>query len=202
MLGLALTESGSVGYWKKSGLQAGEYEEEYSVRGFVVFLFLLQFFCHMCAVFAVFLSCHRCPRWLRRVWDMSGIPFTRSLAVRHRNSVTLWRPLLTCRFVCLRSLTWCICVLLFVCLFFLLFVCLLSLTCCICRRCSRYRGCSVFVCLSFFCLFVCYHSRAINVESVLRLEMLDPSLSSEADRRPVEVGATEFLNVASLCKRN
>ena len=46
-------------------------------------------FSQMC----VFLSCHRCPRWLRRVWDMSGIPFTRSLAVRHRSSVTLWRPL-------------------------------------------------------------------------------------------------------------
>ena len=152
----------------------------------------------ICALSLLFLSCHRCPRWLRRVWDMSGIPFTRSLAVRHRNSVTLWRPLLTCRFVCLRSLTWCICVLLFVCLFFLLFVCLLSLTCCICRRCSRYRGCSVFVCLSFFCLFVCYHSRAINVESVLRLEMLDPSLSCKADRRPVEVGPAEFLKCGKL----
>ena len=60
------------------------------------------------------------------------------------------------------------------------------------------------VCLSFFffCLFACYHSRAVYVEGALRLEMLDPSLSSEADRRPVEVGATEFLNVASLCKRN
>ena len=54
------------------------------------------------------------------------------------------------------------------------------------------------VTLFFFCLFVCYHSRAVYVESALRLEMLDPSLSSEADRRPVEVGATEFLKCLKI----
>ena len=58
----------------------------------------------------------------------------------------------------------------------------------------------LFVCLSFFffCLFVCYHSRAVYVESALGLEMLDPSLSREADRRPVEIGPAEFLNYRNL----
>ena len=51
---------------------------------------------------------------------------------------------------------------------------------------------------SFVCLFVCFHSRAVYVESALRLEMLDPSLSREADRRPVEVGAAEFLKRRKL----
>ena len=50
--------------------------------------------------------------------------------------------------------------------------------------------------LSF--VFFCYHSRAVDVESALGLEMLDPSLSREADRRPVEVGPAEFLK----CERN
>ena len=59
----------------------------------------------------------------------------------------------------------------------------------------------LFVCLfvfAFLLFFVCYHSRAVDVESALGLEMLDPSLSSKADRRPVEVGPAEFLK----CERN
>ena len=109
MLGLARTESDWVGYWKKSGIDGivGDWRLVNMKRN-ILFMDLLSFcscfngFSQMC----VFLSCHRCPRWLRRVWDMSGIPFTRSLAVRHRNSVTLWRPLRTCSVdVCLFEIT-------------------------------------------------------------------------------------------------
>ena len=136
MLGLALTESGWVGYWKKSVIDGivGDCRLVNMKRN-ILFGDLLSFCsCFLSLLFFCLVTdvrddsdvCETCPASpLHGHWQ--SVTKTQSHFDGHSEHVVSM-------FVCLRSLTCCRCV--FFVILFLLFVCLFSLTCCICRECS------------------------------------------------------------------